>query len=207
MVTERNGEQTRARILEAAYEEIYENGFQGMRIETILQKTSLAKGALYHHFPNKLALGYAVVEEILTGHFQEVWQGFLAQENNPLTAMQKLFLWKAECLQAEGCFNGCPLNNLNQEMSTIDEGFHTRLHTAMNGIMTTIFTALQKGQADGVVRQDLNPEKISLFIISSYQGIMGTAKCMQAPHVLPDLFGTLNDYIDTLRPAASVTKK
>jgi hypothetical protein len=40
-----------------------------------------------------------------------------------------------------------------------------------------------------------------MFIFSSYQGIMGAAKCMQAPELLIDLFGTLNDYIDTLRAA------
>lgn len=199
MATERNAEQTRTRILEAAHEEIYENGYQGMRIDAILQKTQLAKGALYHHFPNKLALGYAVVEEVLMGHFMEVWQGFLSQDKDPLTAMQKLFMWKAECFQNESCFNGCPLNNLNQEMAAIDEGFHARLEMVMNTIMTAIVSALHQGQKDGYVRTDLNPQKIGMFLLASYQGIMGAAKCMQAPQVLGDLFGTLNDYIDTLR--------
>jgi TetR/AcrR family transcriptional regulator, transcriptional repressor for nem operon len=200
MVTERNAEQTRTRILEAAHEEIYQNGYQGMRIDAILQKTNLAKGALYHHFPNKLALGYAVVEEILMGHFLEVWQGFLSQDKDPLIAMQKLFLWKAECFQNEDSFNGCPLNNLNQEMAAIDEGFHARLEMVMNTIMNTIVTALAEGQQQGYVRSNINPEKIAMFLLSCYQGIMGAAKCMQAPQLLTDLFGTLNDYIDTLRP-------
>lgn len=39
MATERNAEQTRTRILEAAREEIFQNGYQGMRIDSILQKT------------------------------------------------------------------------------------------------------------------------------------------------------------------------
>ena len=46
MATERNTETTRTRILEAAREEIFQNGYQGMRIDSILQKTNLAKGAL-----------------------------------------------------------------------------------------------------------------------------------------------------------------
>lgn len=199
MVTERNAEQTRSRILEAAYEEIYENGYQGMRIDAILQKTNLAKGALYHHFPNKLALGYAVVDEVLMGYFEEVWRGFLEQDNDPLTALQKLFHSKAEHFQSEDTFNGCPLNNLNQEMSAIDEGFHERLHLVMESTLSTLVQALQQGQQDHIVRTDINVEKISLFLLSSYQGIMGTAKCLQAPQILSDLFGTLNDYIDTLR--------
>jgi TetR/AcrR family transcriptional regulator, transcriptional repressor for nem operon len=199
MVTERNPEQTRTRILEAAHEEIYQNGYQGMRIEAILQKTSLAKGALYHHFPNKLALGYAVVDEILMAHFEEVWNQFLDENPDPLTAMQKLFAWKSECYQENACFNGCPLNNLTQEMSALDSGFHQRLRKVMEAIINSISSALVQGQADGYVRKDLNAHQAALFLHCCYQGIMSTAKCMQAPQLLPDLFSTLVGYIDTLR--------
>ncbi|OZY83842.1 transcriptional regulator [Cellvibrio mixtus] len=199
MATERNAGQTRTRILEAAHEEIYENGYQGMRIEAILQKTCLAKGALYHHFPNKLALGYAVVDEILMGHFHSVWNDFITRFPNPLTAMQQLFLSKADSYRDEHCFKGCPLNNLNQEMAAIDAGFHARLEMVMESIYQTIVHALEQGQQQGDVRADINPTRIAMFIMASYQGIMGAAKCMQAPELLSDLFSTLNDYIDTLR--------
>ncbi|EIK44321.1 putative transcriptional regulator [Cellvibrio sp. BR] len=199
MATERNAEQTRTRILEAAHEEIYQNGYQGMRIEAILQKTNLAKGALYHHFPNKLALGYAVVDEILMEHFHNNWNEFRQQYPDPLTAMQQLFLWKAEKYRDEQCFKGCPLNNLNQEMAAIDAGFHARLEMVMEAIYQAIVQALELGQQQGDVRADINPTRIAMFIMASYQGIMGAAKCMQAPELLSDLFSTLNDYIDTLR--------
>lgn len=199
MATERNAEQTRTRILEAAREEIFQNGYQGMRIDAILQKTKLAKGALYHYFPNKLALGYAVVDEVLMGHFQTVWEENLLLHKNPLTTLQQMFVYKAESFQNAASFNGCPLNNLNQEMAAIDDGFHQRLEKVFENAHMTIVHALEQGQVDGLVRKDINPVRISMFIFSSYQGIMGAAKCMQAPELLGDLFGTLNDYIDTLR--------
>ncbi|WP_039917448.1 TetR/AcrR family transcriptional regulator [Cellvibrio mixtus] len=202
MPIERNAEHTRARILEAAQEEIYENGYQGMRIETILQKTQLAKGALYYHFPNKLALGYAVVDEILLEHVKANWSEFSSKYPNPLTAIQQLFLWKADVYKNEIHFKGCPLNNLNQEMASIDKGFHERLEKIMATIHGSIFAALEQGQQQGLVRKDINPGKIAMFIMASYQGIIGAAKCMQAPQLLADLFGTLNEYIDTLRTPA-----
>lgn len=199
MVTERNAEPTRTRILEAAREEIFQNGYQGMRIDAILQKTKLAKGALYHYFPNKLALGYAVVDEVLMGHFQTVWEEFFQQHKNPLTTLQQIFVYKAQSFQNAASFNGCPLNNLNQEMAAIDDGFHQRLEKVFENAHMTIVHALEQGQVDGLVRKEIDPVKISMFVFSSYQGIMGAAKCMQAPELLGDLFGTLNDYIDTLR--------
>jgi TetR/AcrR family transcriptional regulator, transcriptional repressor for nem operon len=192
-------ENTRMRILEAAHEEIYEHGFQGLRIEAILQKTQLAKGALYHYFPSKLAIGYAVVDEIILGHFMQMWSEFLQPGKDPILALQNLFKWKAECYQAEQTFNGCPCNNLVQEMSALDEGFKDRLQNVMMTIHKSVCTALAEGQANGFVKKDLDPNNTTLFLLSSYQGIMGTAKCMQAPEMLAQLFSTLNSYLDTLR--------
>ena len=55
---------TRQVILEAAYEEIHVRGFQAASLSKILSSTNVTKGALYHYFPTKLALGYAVVDPL-----------------------------------------------------------------------------------------------------------------------------------------------
>lgn len=199
MFTFAPAENTRTRILEAAHEEIYEHGFQGMRIEAILQKTQLAKGALYHYFPSKLSIGYAVVDEIILGHFMQMWSEFLKPGEDPILALQNLFKWKAECYQSEQQFNGCPCNNLVQEMSAIDSGFRERLQNVMMTIHKSVSDALAQGQANGFVRKDIDADQATLFLLSSYQGIMGTAKCMQAPQMLTQLFTTLGSYLDTLR--------
>lgn len=207
MATERNAEQTRTRILEAACEEIYLNGYQGMRIDAILHKTQLAKGALYHHFPNKLSLAYAVVEEILRRDFEETWNNFISEDPNPLTAMKKLFAWKAENLQQEGEFNGCPVNNLSQEMSALDEGFQQRLKDLVETVISSVAAALSKGQEDGFVRRDINPRQTALFMHCCYQGIMGTVKCMQSTEMLPELFASLSDYVDQLGSCPACTSE
>lgn len=41
------------------------HGFQAASLNNILAKTGLTKGALYHHFPDKDRLGYAVIEEVI----------------------------------------------------------------------------------------------------------------------------------------------
>ena len=56
---------TRQIILQAAFDEIYAHGFQAASLTKILSTTGVTKGALYYYFPNKLTLGYAVVDEIL----------------------------------------------------------------------------------------------------------------------------------------------
>jgi AcrR family transcriptional regulator len=55
----RDPERTRERLLQAAFREIHRSGFQSASIDTILAATNVTKGALYHHFESKEALGYA----------------------------------------------------------------------------------------------------------------------------------------------------
>jgi TetR/AcrR family transcriptional repressor of nem operon len=64
MVEPRDPVRTRQRLLQAAFQEVYHTGFQGSDLETILDGAGVTKGALYHHFENKEALGYAVVDEV-----------------------------------------------------------------------------------------------------------------------------------------------
>jgi len=192
-------ESTRERILQAAHEEMYEHGFQGLRIDAVLKKTQLAKGALYHYFPTKLALGYAVLDEVIMGFFQTNWNEFLAASNDPLKAINDFFNKKCMDIVSGDCVNGCPLTNLVQEMSTIDEGFHQRLKAVMLNIVGAVSSALHQGQIDGIVRKDIDPQRISAFLLSSYQGIMGTAKCMQSVDLANELFESLCDYVNSLR--------
>ena len=55
----------RSRILMAAFEQFYRNGFQGGSLSQIVEKAGTTKGALFHHFDGKNDLGYAVVEEVI----------------------------------------------------------------------------------------------------------------------------------------------
>ena len=56
------GRATRASIVAAARELFGEHGYEGTSIDAILKATGIARGALYHHFPNKEALFDAVLD-------------------------------------------------------------------------------------------------------------------------------------------------
>ena len=69
----RDPERTRERLLQAASREIYRSGFQSASLDTILASAGVTKGALYYHFKNKEALGYAVVEEVISPDVRGTW--------------------------------------------------------------------------------------------------------------------------------------
>lgn len=52
----------RQRILDAAHSLVLERGFSGTSVADVLSAVGASKGAFFHHFPSKAALGHALVE-------------------------------------------------------------------------------------------------------------------------------------------------
>ena len=190
---------TRASLLEAGFQEVYEHGFRSASIESILARAGVTKGALYHHFPNKQALGYALVEEVIGGFVAERWRTPLQDADDPITVLQQLALGVVEEDCDNACTRGCPLNNLAQEMSNEDEGFRQRVEAVYTAWQEGVADALRRGQASGTVRADIDPDRISAFYVAVSSGIMGAAKRSQDPKVMHDLIVTSNEFLETLR--------
>jgi AcrR family transcriptional regulator len=199
MATERNPDQTRKNLLIAAFQEIHRNGFKRASLDSILDKTGLTKGALYHHFPNKQALGYAVVEEILCGMAHEIWVKPLLGRDDPITALQDLLAGMAAAPADDLLQHGCPLNNLSQEMSGLDEGFRARLDRVFSSWRDAIAACLEHGKNKGTVRDDVDSKQAATFIIASMEGGLGMAKNARSIEVLKQCGMGLAQYLDTLR--------
>lgn len=63
MPIQERAERTRAAILAAAAAEFDEHGYEGARLDRIVQRTGSTKGAVYFHFRSKLDLARVLVEE------------------------------------------------------------------------------------------------------------------------------------------------
>jgi hypothetical protein len=86
-------------------------------------------------------------------------------------------------VRAEDVKGGCPLVNLAQEMSPLDEKFRTRLEAIFRAWQEGIATALRRGQAEGTVRRDLVAEETAGFLIAMYEGYVLLAKNAQDPNL------------------------
>lgn len=52
----------RERILDVAHRLVLERGYSGTSVTDVLSEVGASKGAFFHHFPSKRALGHALVE-------------------------------------------------------------------------------------------------------------------------------------------------
>ncbi|HHJ14814.1 MAG TPA: TetR/AcrR family transcriptional regulator [Gammaproteobacteria bacterium] len=178
--TPRNPDQTRHRILEAAFMEIYRNGFQGMRLDDILEETGLTKGALYHHFPNKQALGYAVVDEVILPTMQAMWLEPLRNAPDPLQGLIEVIASMPDTKPPETIQYGCPLNNLAQEMSPLDEGFRQRLDRVFALWHDEVEAALERARGQGIIDPQCDCDEVATFVLAALEGCIGLAKNAQS---------------------------
>ncbi len=177
----RDPQRTRQRLLQAAFREVYRSGFQGAGLDTILAATGVTKGALYYHFGSKEALGHAIVEEIVAALPRDKWLRPLQEGKDPIDAL--IDIVQATSVRPKDVQGGCPLVNLAQEMSPLDEQFRKRLERIFNSWQEGIATALRRGQSQGTVRRDLVPEETASFLIAMYEGYVLLAKNAQDPKI------------------------
>ena len=196
---------TRQKLLVAAFEEIYRSGFQAASVDTILAQAGVTKGALYHHFPDKAALGRAVVDEVVRGFLLQRWGiDVLAQEEgDPITALQQIVRGRSLELTAREVELGCPLNNLAQEMSPLDERFRRRVNAVFDTWRDAFAKALEAGKKKGTVGREVEPRKAASFIVAAIEGSFGLAKSAKSAAMVRSNLEVLGEFLESLRPRAN----
>ena len=185
--------------MEAAQREIHGHGFRAASLSRILASTGLTKGAAYHHFPNKQALGHAVIEEVMAEMVEEDWLRPLARADNPIDCLQEILAGFAARGDPEFILLGCPLNNLALEMSFEDEGFRLRIREIYDRWRQALAEALERGRERGLVRTGLDLEAVATFIVAGLAGCRSLAKNGQDPGVLEQCVKAMTGYWESLR--------
>ena len=200
----RNSERTRGLLLHAAFEEIYRSGFRSADLDAILAAAGVTKGALYYHFDDKEALGYAVLDEVMTSDLHQKWVQPLRNAKDPIDALVRIV--QSESLKREDVRRGCPLLNLSQEMSGLDEGFRRRTAKLFRDWHDAIAEALREGQKHGMVRSDVNANETATFLIAAYEGYVVLTKNSQDPRTMQSGQRRVSGHIESLRTARGRTR-
>lgn len=200
----RDPARTRAKILDCAFHEIFRKGFQGVSVDDIVVRTGLTKGAFFHHFPTKQALGYALVDETLAEMTRARWLRPLDAHENALEAIPDNLGRIIDATPPEHLALGCPLNNLIQEMSSVDPVFRDKLRGVLELWISGVESRLREARRRGFLRKDVDPRRLAEFVVTNHEGAFGMAKSLRDPRVFRSLQASLKSYLDGLsaRPRA-----
>lgn len=172
----RDPEGTRERLIQCAFQEIYQHGYAGASLERILVNSGVTKGALYHHFGSKADLAHAVIEQVIRPFAVDGWLAPLRQSSDPIATLSETLVNLISSRTKEEICCGCPLNNLTQELANADEEFRQHLASVFDEWRAGIRDALDRGKKAGTVREDVDSAGVAVFIVSSIEGFATTAK-------------------------------
>lgn len=185
----------RDKLINITFEEIYEKGYQAANTSAILKKANINKGSMYHYFKSKKDLALCVINEKLKQRIIDKYE--------PLTlAKQNSFNLLIELLNNTNMINvkqGCPVNNLIQEMSPLDDDFKTALETIYLYMEGSIKKALDTAIENKEIISTYETKKLSMFILSAMEGSMITAKKSNSIENYKDAIYILINFLENLK--------
>jgi AcrR family transcriptional regulator len=199
---DRDAEATRQRILEAAFREMHRHGYQGMRLDDVLAAAGITKGGLYHHFSSKKALARAVIDQVIRTQVEAIWLRPLQDTEQPLRTLIGIIRNQDDIITDDIISLGCPLNNLAQEMSPLDEDFRRQIGDIYQLWSTTMTRALEHGKHRGSIRDEVDARDTAMFILAAMEGCIGMAKNAQSRDVLNRCSAGLIGYLQSLETVA-----
>jgi TetR/AcrR family transcriptional regulator, transcriptional repressor for nem operon len=196
---------TRDKILAAMFTDVHKNGFQGLRADKVIKEMEVTKGAMYHYFPSKDAIGLAIIEEIIEPNYIKFYQDLDVFDGNPIDMLQFHLKELVSLATDENISLGCPLNNLVQEMSPLNEQFRLKLKRIVDKMTISVATALKKGQKKDFVDKDKDAQAVADFFISSIEGAYSIAKVQRNVSLFKSNMEQLSFFLDILRGPNSVS--
>jgi AcrR family transcriptional regulator len=112
----------RERILDAAGELFYRDGFRAVGVDTVVERSDVAKTTLYHHFPSKDDL----IVAYLARSNERFWSWFdeaIAPEGEPRAKLAALFEAVGRLARSPECL-GCTFQSTAAEFPDLDHPGH-----------------------------------------------------------------------------------
>jgi len=194
-----NATDTRAKILEKNAEAIHINGFQGTRTDKVIAELGITKGAFYHYFPDKLAMGYAIIDEILYPQYISAFAHLENYSGNPVDGVVAGIERIRKTCDEKTVGYGCPLNNLIQEMSPLDEGFRKRLSRIVEKEIDLIAQAFVQAKANGQMAAHVEPQALANFVFAGLEGSFTVGKIKQSKQDFDASVDQLVQFLNTLK--------
>ena len=158
---------SRERLLNAAFLEVYKNGYHGAATASILKKSGVPKGSMYHFFTSKKGLILSVIEERIYPRMEDFFDFTSYPGETVFQSLERVF--KKMSTHEFLITNGCPMHRLMVEMAPLDKEFEALLTKEFDTFIDRLSMLLQAA----IDNQELKPFNIKAtarFFITSTWG-------------------------------------
>jgi TetR/AcrR family transcriptional repressor of nem operon len=174
--------QTRDRIVRSAARLFLTRSYQSVGIVDLCTAADVRKGSFYHFFPSKADLAKAVVDL----HAGELERRLAEGDDGGPVARLLAVADAVTGIQTGfekrfGRIVGCPFGNLAAELSTTDDELREHVAGVFARWEDQLARACRDAAAAGVLRDEVEPDRLAHLILAQIQGLILLAKVTGAP--------------------------
>jgi AcrR family transcriptional regulator len=163
MARQVRSEVTRRKILDAAIDVFSEVGYAAAGWGTIIERTGMTKGALYHHFDSKEALASDIIDEgatVLLVAFRSVCGSASPALENMIHGTFAI----AHALSSDKTARAA------EQLTAALSGFNDAAARCCAGWVAEMAAQAQRAIAEGDLREDVDPERLSQSLVGAMIG-------------------------------------
>ena len=196
----------RDRILDAAHDLVLAQGFSATTVDAVLGAAGASKGAFFHHFPSKRALGHALVERYAAGD-HAVLDEFMAaaetQSHDPAEQVVEFVRGFEHAADAMALTQpGCLFVSFVYEQVPDTDGVRPLITAAIELWRSRIAEKLVLAQEAGRLADDVDVDSLADHVFTTFEGAFILARATRdATHVRAQL-GHLRRYLELLLDVA-----
>jgi TetR/AcrR family transcriptional regulator, transcriptional repressor for nem operon len=197
----RKGEATRARIVDAAAELIFQQGVARTTVEEVRDGAQVSSSQLYHYFEDKPALVRAVIE-------RQADMAIGTQERFDLSSLEGLREWRdfvVDHTRDTGGRGGCPIGSLGSALAETEPEARVMLAASFKRWEASIMAGLLRMHALGRLAPEANPRQLALALLAALEGGLLLAQIQRDPEPLAAALDAMVTLIGTLSSTTSTS--
>jgi TetR/AcrR family transcriptional regulator, transcriptional repressor for nem operon len=197
----RKGAATRARIVDAAAELIYQQGVARTTVEEVRDGAGVSSSQLYHYFDDKPALVRAVIE-------RQADRMIGTQERFDLSSLEGLREWRdfvVDQSRNTGGHGGCPLGSIGSELAETEPEARALVAASFKRWEASIMAGLLRMHALGRLAPEADPRQLALATLAALQGGLLLAKVQRDPEPLEAALDAMLTLIAALSSTTSTS--
>jgi TetR/AcrR family transcriptional repressor of nem operon len=188
----------RTRLLEAARDMIRAKGFAATSIDDLCRAAGVTKGALFHQFGNKEALGVAAAQ-----YWAETTTAFFAAApfhapDDPLGRVLAYLDFRAEIIDGEIAAFTCLVGTMAQEAYGSSPAIRDACAASIFGHADTLVPDIQAAMDARGLKPDWTAQGLARHIQAVLQGGFILAKASNDPALAKDSVAHVRRYVESL---------
>ena len=188
----------RTRLLEAARDVIRAKGFAATSVEDLCQEAGVTKGAFFHHFRTKEALGVAAAE-----HWAETTEAFFEgapyhQPGDPLDRVLAYVDFRRQMIAGEIAGFTCLAGTLTQEVHASAPAIREACAASILGHARSLEADIAAAMEAHAISGEWTPASLARHTQAVLQGAFILAKAGDSPDLARECIDHLRRYIELL---------